>query len=153
MNPSLVTAKRHGQVNFLDLHMSLQRSVMARTGATITVLFLPYRKQGNSYADILFTSFHGHHTCRGWMLAELLRLLTHSSTPELWKEEGSIFYHPCSRGYQQSFLKTFFQEVTWARRSQLLAQSRKRNHNEFFETYQLTKPVFSPSGTHRSSLR
>jgi hypothetical protein len=45
VNPSLVTAKRHGQVNFLDLDMSLQR-VMARTGATIRVLFLPYRKPG-----------------------------------------------------------------------------------------------------------
>ena len=92
VNPSLVTAKRHGQVNFLDLDMSLQR-VMARTGATIRVLFRPYRKPGNAYAYIPFTSFHGRQTLRGWVLAEHLRLLTHRSTPELWREEGSISYH------------------------------------------------------------
>jgi len=128
-------AKRHGQVNYLDLDMSLQR-VVSRTGATIRVLFRPYRKPGNAYAYIPFTSFHGRHTFRGWVLAELLRLLTHSSTPELWMEEGSIFYHHlCSRGYPRSFLRTVFQEVTWARRSQLLAQSHHKKCNEFFETY------------------
>jgi hypothetical protein len=128
-------AKRHGQVNYLDLDMSLQ-CVRSRTGATIRVLFRPYRKPGNAYAYIPFTSFHGRHTFRGWVLAELLRLLTHSSTPELWREEGSIFYHHlCSRGYPRSFLRTVFQEVTWARRSQLLAQSRQKKCDEFFETY------------------
>lgn len=135
VNPSLVMAKRHGQVNYLDLDMSLQ-CVRSRTGATIRVLFRPYRKPGNAYAYIPFTSFHGRHTFRGWVLAELLRLLTHSSTPELWREEGSIFYHHlCSRGYPRSFLRTVFQEVTWARRSQLLAQSRQKKCDEFFETY------------------
>ena len=28
----------------------------------------------------------------GWVLAELFRLLTHSSTQELWREEESNFY-------------------------------------------------------------
>ena len=105
-------AKHHGQVNYLDLDMSLQR-VVSWTGATIRVLFRPYRKPGNAYAYIPFSSFHGRHTFRGWVLAELLRLLTHCSTPELWREEGSIFYHHlCSRGYPWSFLRTVFQEVT-----------------------------------------
>ena len=135
MNPSMVTAKRHGQVNYLDLDMSLQL-VRAREGATIRVLFRPYRKPGNAYAYIPFTSFHGHHTFRGWVLAELLRLLTHSSTPELWKEEGYILYHHlCSRGYPRSFLRTVFQEVTWARRSQILNRSNQTRCNDFFETY------------------
>ena len=71
--------------------MSLQ-SVMARTGATIRVLFLPYSKPDNAYAYIPFTSFHGCHTFRGWVLVKLVRLLTHSSTPELWREEGRTFY-------------------------------------------------------------
>ena len=59
-----------------NLDMSLQR-VIARTGATFRVLFLPYSKSSNAYAYIPFTSFHGLRTFRGWVLAELLRLLTH----------------------------------------------------------------------------
>ena len=83
-----------------------------------------------------FTSFHGHHTFRGWVLTELLRLLTHSNTLKLWREERGIFYHHlCSREYAQSFLRTIFREVTWARRSQLIVQSRQRKRNEFLETY------------------
>ncbi len=127
------------QVDFLDLDMTFQR-VMTRNGTTVRVLFRPYRKPGNAraYAYISFTSFHGRHTSRGWVLAELpsLRLMTHNSTPELWKEEGSVFYdHLCSRGYPQCFLRTVLQEVTWTRRSELLKGSRQKKNNEFFETY------------------
>ncbi len=84
----MVTAKRHEQVNFLDLDMTLQR-VMTQTATTVLVLFRPYNKPVNAYAYIPFTSFHGHYTFRGWVLAELLGLMTHKSTPELW----SVFYH------------------------------------------------------------
>ena len=71
-----------------------------------------------------------------WVLAELLRLMTHSSMPELWREEGSIFYHHlCSRGYPRGFLRTVFQEVTWTRRSELLKGSRHKENNAFFKTY------------------
>ena len=42
-----------------------------------------YLKPGNAYAYIPFTSFH-----HGWILAELLRLLTHSSSPEIWMDGG-----------------------------------------------------------------
>ena len=133
--PEVVTVKRHEQVNFLDLDMTLQR-VRTRIGTTVRVLFRPYRKPGNAYAYIPFTSFHGRHTFRGWVLAELIRLMTHSSTPELWKEEIGIFYHHlCSRGYPRYFLRTVFQEVTWPRRSELLKGSRQKKCNEFFETY------------------
>ena len=130
-NPEVVTAKRHEQANFLDLDMNLQR-VSLRT----RIIFRPYRKPGNAYAYIPFNSFHGRHTFRGWVLAELLRLMTHCSTPKLWKEEGSIFYHHlCSRGYPRHFLRAVFQEVTWIRRSKLLKGSRCKKSNEFFETY------------------
>ena len=44
VSPSLVTTKRHGQVNVLDLDMRLQRK-MSRTGATFRVQ--PYCKPGN----------------------------------------------------------------------------------------------------------
>jgi hypothetical protein len=54
----------------------------------------------------------GGHTFRGWLFVELRRLMTHSSTPGLWKEEGSVFYHHlCSGGYPLCFLRTVFQEV------------------------------------------
>ncbi len=135
VNPLLVTARRHEQVNFLDLDMSLQRKV-GRTGTTIRVIFRPYHKPGNAYAYIPFSSFHGRHTFRGWVLAEILRLLTHSSTLEIWREETMVFYHRlCSRGYPRWFLRTVFQEITWSRRSELLARSRKEPCDEFFKTF------------------
>ena len=134
-NPEVVTVKCHEQVAFLDLDMTLQRR-RTRIDTTVRVLFRPYRKPGNAYAYIPFNSFHGRHTFRGWVLAELLRLMTHSSTPELWREEGSIFYHHlCSRGYPRGFLRTVFQEVTWTRRSELLKGSRHKENNAFFKTY------------------
>ena len=134
-DPSVVKAKRNERVNFLNLDMSL-RCVEGRTGTTIRVMLSPFHKPGNAYAYIPFSSFHGRHTFRGWVLAEILRLLTHSSTPDIWKEETRMFYHHlCSRGYPQWFLRSVFQEVTWARRSELLARSRKESCNEFFETY------------------
>lgn len=135
VNPCTVVAERHEQVNFLDLDMSLQRKV-GIMGATIQIIFRPYHKPGNAYAYIPFSSFHGRHIFRGWVLAEILRLLTHSSTPEIWLEETSILYrHLCSRGYPRWFLRTVFEEVTWARRSELITRSRKEPCDEFFKTY------------------
>ena len=135
VDPTVVTAKRHAQVNYLDLDMALHRVMRTRID-TIRVLFRPYRKPGNAYAYIPFTSFHGRHTFRGWVLAELLRLKTHSSTPELWKEECGILYrHLSSRGYPRRFLRTVFQEITWARRSELSARTRAEKVDEFFKTY------------------
>ena len=98
---------------------------------------------GNAHAYIPFNSFHGRHIFRGWLLAELLRLLTHCSTPELWKDEGGIFYHHLrSRGYPSGFLRLVFEEVTWARRSELLSRRRQEKCNKFFETYRAC--VFTP---------
>lgn len=68
-------------------------------------------------------------------MAELLRLMTHSSNLEDWQEEGRHFYHLLrTRGYPQSFLLTVFKEVTWARRKQIL-QRTKQKDNGFFEIY------------------
>ena len=75
VTPELVTAERHARVNFMDLDLALKRE-RRRT----LVSFRPYRKPGNAYAYVPFTSFHGRHTFRGWILAELLRLSTHSSS-------------------------------------------------------------------------
>ena len=98
--------------------------------------FRPYRKPGNAHAYLPFTSFHARHTFRGWILAELLRLLTHSSTVEIWQEEGEFFYHClCSRGYPRDFLRAVFREITWGRRVRMLEPKRKEQGDQFFETY------------------
>jgi len=135
VTPSIVIAKHHDTVNFLDLDISLQMED-GQAGTSIRVLLRPYHKPGNAYAYLPFNSFHGRHTFRGWVLAEILRLLTHSSTPEIWKEETSLFYYNLSsRGYPRRFLRTVFQEVTWARRSELLATNRKKQCDDFFQKY------------------
>ena len=94
-----------------------------------------YRKPGNAYAYIPFNSFHGRHTFRGWVVAELLRLATHSSTPNVWVEETKVFYHHLrSRGYPRRFLKQVFEEVTWARRAEVLGRNGQKS-DDFFKTY------------------
>ena len=88
VTPECVTAERHARVNFMDLDLALERE---RTRTLVS--FRPYRKPGNAYAYIPFTSFHGRHTFRGWVLAELLRLLTHCSSEDAWMEEARFFYN------------------------------------------------------------
>ena len=137
-NQAVVTAKRHDRAEFLDLDISVERSRPAtRTKVSDWQLkFRPYRKPGNAHAYLPFTSFHARHTFRGWILAELLRLLTHSSTVEIWQEEGEFFYHClCSRGYPRVFLRAVFREVTWGRRARMLEPKRKERGSQFFETY------------------
>ena len=133
----MTAATRHDEAEFLDLVMAVERcSVTTRTSTAWRVTLRPYRKPGNAYAYIPFTSFHACHTFRGWILAELPRLLTHSSSPEIWMEEGRSFYHwLCSRGYPRRYLRTVFQEVTWERRSRVLEQKRDKRGSQFFETY------------------
>jgi hypothetical protein len=135
MDPAVVKATSHATVHFLDLDMSLEHgSDCLGADTTFRVTFRPYRKPGNAYAYIPFNSFHGRHVFRGWILAELLRLLTHSSKLEYWLEEGMNFYHLLSaRGYPRWYLRAVFQEVTWQRRAQVL--QRKRKSSSFLETY------------------
>ena len=134
----VVEAKDHSQDHFLDLRMALEKyPVKTQEGSRITyrVNFQTYGKPGNAYAYIPFNSFHGRHTFRGWVLAELLRLLTHSSSLELWKEEVINFYHLLrARGYPRWHLKAVFEEVTWERRSRILSVIRKES-GRFFEKY------------------
>ena len=89
-------------------------------------------------------SMLGRHTFRGWILAELLRLLTHSSTVEIWQEEGEFFYHCLSaRGYPRVFLRAVFREVTWGRRARMLEPKRKERGSQFFETYRACHGVLT----------
>ena len=135
LDPAVVAAKRHDRAEFLDLDISVERSQIA-TRTDLKLRFRPFRKPGNAHAYLPFTSFHARHTFRGWILAELLRLLTHSSTMEIWREEGEFFYHClCSRGYPRVFLRAVFREVTWGRRARMLEPKRKERGSQFFETY------------------
>jgi hypothetical protein len=106
------TPARSGRAGYARLNLSAMAGMdmnLQRVGTRI--ISRPYRKPGNAYAYIPFTSFHVHHAFRGWVLAELLRLMTHSSAPKLWKEEGSTFcHHLCPRGYPRRFLRAVFQE-------------------------------------------
>ena len=54
VDPLKVTARRHAQVNFLDLDLTLGRE-RTRTGNTVRILLRPYRKPGNAYAYIPLT--------------------------------------------------------------------------------------------------
>ena len=139
VNPCLVTAKRYGLVNYSDLDMSLQHVIgLELLSECYSYVDLPCCKSGNAYAYISYSSFSRRlgHIVLGWMLVDLLRRLTHSSTPELLWKEGCTFYrHLCSRGSPLSFFRTVFQEVTWALRSLLLAESSQRRCNKFFKTY------------------
>ena len=135
LDPAKMVTQHHDRVIFLDLDISLQKKTR-RKDTVMELLIRPYRKPGNAYAYIPFTSFHARHTFRGWVLAELMRLLTHSSTPEIWKEEGRVFYHHLtSRGYPRWFLIKVFSEVSWSRRAEILTRMRKDTSNEFFKTY------------------
>ena len=76
------------------------------------------------------------HVFRGWIIAEILRLLTHSSQPEFWQQEGTFFYHHLrTRGYPRRYLSAVFQEVTWTRRAQILNRTSKKASDDFFITY------------------
>jgi hypothetical protein len=137
----VLEVKRHDRAEFLDLDICVERSRAAtRTGVGSWYLTLkPNHKPGNAHAYTPFTSFHARHTFRGWVLAELLRLLTHSCTVtvEIWQEEGEFFYHcVCSRGYPREFLRAVFREITWGRRARILEPKQKERNAQFLETYQ-----------------
>jgi hypothetical protein len=137
MDPIVAEAFEHERAIFLDLDMYLKCTlVSARFGSTYKVIFRPYRKPGNAYAYIPFNSFHGRHTFRGWIIAEILRLLTHSSEIEFWQQEGLLFYHHLrARGFPRRYLQAVFGEITWGRRSQILNRTAKKEGDDFFEMY------------------
>ncbi len=73
---------------------------------------------------------------RGWIIAEILRLLTHSSEIEFWKQEGLFFYHRLrARGYPRWYFQAVFGEIKWGRRSQILNRTANMAGDEFFEMY------------------
>ncbi len=71
------------------------------------------------------------------ILAEIIRLLIHSSKLEFWQREGMFFYHHLrTRGYPRQYLAAVFGEITWDQRSQILIRTTKKKEGDsFFETY------------------
>ena len=83
--------------------------------------FRLYRKPGNAYSYLPYGSYHARHVFRGWLKAEMQRLLTHSSNPSVWLEECRTFYeHLRDRGYPAKVIDTCFHEINWNQRRRML---------------------------------
>jgi hypothetical protein len=64
------------------------------------------------------------------------RLLTHSSTPEIWMKEVRYFYeHLRARGYPAKAIRSTFAEVSWNQRKAILDTKRGGKSESFFQTY------------------
>jgi len=87
VNPARFDQHQHRQVNFLDLAITIMYSERSADFA-----FKVYRKPGTAYAYLPYGSYHARHVFRGWLKAEMHRLLTHSSSPAVWLEECVVFY-------------------------------------------------------------
>ncbi len=80
-------------MNFLDITISY-------SDGSADFAFKVYRKPGTDYAYQPYGSYHARHVFRGWLKAEMHRLLMHSSRPAVWLEECALFYsHLRKRGY------------------------------------------------------
>jgi len=79
INPAKFDQYQHRQVKFLDLDMPIVYS-----DGSAVFAFKVYRKPGTAYAYLPYGSYHARHVFRGWLKAEMHRLLTHSSNPNVW---------------------------------------------------------------------
>ncbi len=70
------------------------------------------------------------------ILAEIIRLLTHSSKLEYRQREGMVFYrHMRARAYPRQDLAEVFAQITWNQRSQILNHTTKKKEScSFLET-------------------
>jgi hypothetical protein len=135
-DPARFNRHQHRRANFLDLDIQ----VVTRSGSA-EFAFRLYRKPGNAYAYLPYGSYHARHVFRGWLKAELLRLLTHSSNASVWLEECSIFYeHLRNRGYPAKAIDACFHNVNWNQRRKTLERTVEpattvKDDDEFFVQY------------------
>ena len=116
VNPAKFDQHQHRRVNFLDLDIQIVNSCGHSEFA-----FRIYRKPGNAYAYLPYGSYHARHVFRGWLKAELQRLLTHSSSPTVWLEDCRIFYdHLRNRGYPVKAIDASFRSINWNQRRKML---------------------------------
>ena len=124
--PAVFDLTKHRRVNFLDLN---RKAVYTTT--MVKFEFGVYRKPGNAYAYLPYGSYHSRHVFRGWLKAEMHRLLTHSSNINIWLEECHKFYnHLRARSYPATFRK-----VSWNPRSKLLEPKVTSKADNFFTLY------------------
>ena len=122
---------KHRRVNFLDLDIKA-----LYTTTMVEFEFGVYRKPGNAYAYLPYGSYHSRHVFRGWLKAEMHRLLTHSSNINIWLEECHKFYdHLRARGYPARAIDATFRKVSWNQRSKLLEPKVTSKANNFFTSY------------------
>jgi hypothetical protein len=119
-------------VNFLDLDVTVVYS-----SGSADFAFKVYRKPGTAYVYLPYGSYHARHVFRGWLKAEMHRLLTHSSNPTIWLDECAVFYsHLRNRGYPSRAINATFRKVNWNQHIKML-ETRKRDQDEdkFFAQY------------------
>ena len=132
-DPARFNRHQHRKVDFLDLDIQ----AVTCSGSS-EFAFRLYRKPGNAYAYLPYGSYHARHVFRGWLKAELLRLLTHSSNPSVWLEECRIFYaHLRNRGYPAKAIDACFRGVDWNQRRKALEPKAKVRGDDdaFFVQY------------------
>ena len=87
---------------------------------------------------LIFPTDPTMHFFRGWLKAEMQRLLTHSSCPSVWLEECSIFYeHLRNRGYPARAIDSCFRGFNWNQRRSMLAPKLRKlsDDDSFFDQY------------------
>ena len=130
-NPAKFDSYKHRRVNFLDLDARIVYTIQRASFE-----FSVYRKPGNAFSNLPYGSYHARHVFRGWLKAEVLRLLTHSSTPTIWIEECRRFYdHLRRRGYPAAAISSTFRKVSWSQRQHVLNPKMKSENEIFFATY------------------
>mmetsp|Transcript_40948 Transcript_40948/g.85450 ORF Transcript_40948/g.85450 Transcript_40948/m.85450 type:complete len:573 (-) Transcript_40948:730-2448(-) len=131
VNPAKFDQHQHRQVNFLDLDITIVYSQ-----ASAEFAFKVYRKPGTAYAYLPYGSYHARHVFRGWLKAEMHRLLTHSSSPTVWLEECAVFYsHLRNRGYPSKAIDSTFRTINWNQRSKMLEPKKRVADDKFFAQY------------------
>jgi hypothetical protein len=122
-DPASFIHDQHKKVSFLDLDIQVVYSAGSAFFA-----FKIYRKTGNAYAYLPYGSYHARHVFRGWLKAEMHRLLTHSSNPTVWLEECRFFYdHLRNRGFPAAAkaIDACFREIDWNQRRKMLEPRNK----------------------------
>ena len=131
VNPRKYNIHELHHVNFLDLDIDIICNEISTY-----FNFKVYRKPGSAYAYLPYGSYHARHIFQGWLKAEMHRLLTHSSNPNVWLKEITFFYnHLRDRGYPVRAIDSCFKEINWNQREQMLKPREHQDKDEFFSQY------------------
>lgn len=111
--PSIsVTYTEGDKIAFLDLCIFKHNN---------TVMFSPYTKPFNKHLYLPYHSYHRRSQLQAWLKAELLRLLTNSSTKHIFYSHVLKFFDNCrARGYPNRVLHTALTGITYSIRQSVL---------------------------------